>query len=335
MTILLAGYHNPRFPTITDYIEEAVEELGHTLVKFDNRSYRIPGRIRERVQAIERAELRRINRDLVRVAEDHRPDVFVETGGHRILPSTVDRMRRLSIATALWTIDAPTEFDSVLRAAPHYDRVVCGGTEAVELLQRSGVESAEWLPFACAPRHHHPVSPTDEDRGRFGNDVAFVGSYYPNRAEALRAVADLDLAIWGPGWERLAVDDPLASTVRGGHLSHAEWSRVYSVSKVVIVVHYQDGRTPCFQASPKVFEALACGAFVVVDDQKDVFSLFEDGRHLVRFQGPGDLVEKVRDWLDRPDDRERIASTGREAAISKHTYRQRVSSLLDGLRVSG
>ena len=335
MKILLSGYHNPSFPTITEYVEEAVEELGHSLVRFDNREYLLPGRIRQRVPALERADLRRINRELVRVAEQHHPDVFVETGGHRILPSSVDRMRELGIATALWTIDAPVDFDPVLRAAPHYDRVVCGGTEAVELLRGGGVGSAEWLPFACAPRHHHPVTISDGDRRRFGSDVAFVGSYYPNRAEVLRSLTELDLGIWGPGWDRLPSDDRLALKVRGGDVSPADWSKIYSAANIVVVTHYQDGHTPCFQASPKVFESLACGAFVVVDDQKDVFSLFEDGRHLVRFRDPGDLLEQVRHWVERPDDRERIASAGRESAIGKHTYRHRVASLLDRLRGPG
>ena len=86
MKILLSGYHNPRFPTITEYIEEAVEELGHELVKFDNRTYRIPGRIRERVQALERADLRRINRDLVRRQADGPRDAeaAVEQHGQRV-----------------------------------------------------------------------------------------------------------------------------------------------------------------------------------------------------------------------------------------------------------
>ena len=53
---------------------------------FDNRRYLIPGRLRDRVPALERADLRRINRDLLRVVHESRPDVFVETGGHRILP---------------------------------------------------------------------------------------------------------------------------------------------------------------------------------------------------------------------------------------------------------
>jgi spore maturation protein CgeB len=331
MKVLFSGYHNPHFPTITEYIEEAIEELGHRLVRFDNRRYRIPWQLRTRVPALERADLHRINRDLLRLARETRPDLFVETGGHRILPSSVDRMRRAGVATALWTIDAPIDFEPVVEAAPRYDVVVCGGTEAVELLERAGVAGATWLPFACSPSHHRPPVLTDADRERFGSDVAFVGSYYPNRAEVLGGLVKLDLAIWGPGWGKLPDSHPLRSRVRGDQVEPADWAKIYAASRTVVIIHYQDGRVPCHQASPKVYETLACGGFAVVDDQKDVFALFEDGQHLVRFRDPDRLPAKIEACLSRPDRREAIARRGREEVLARHTYRHRVQSLLERL----
>jgi glycosyltransferase involved in cell wall biosynthesis len=331
MKILFSGYHNPHFPTITEYTEEAIEELGHRLVRFENRRYRIPGRIRDRVPALERVDLRRINRDLLRLARETRPDVFVETGGHRILPSSVDRMRRNGVATVLWTIDAPTDFGPVVKAAPHYDSVVCGGTEAIELLEQAGVTGATWLPFACSPARHRAPALSADDRERFGADVAFVGSHYPNRADVLARLANLDLAIWGPGWNRLPEADPLRSRLRDDHVDPEDWAKIYAASRVVVIIHYQDGRVPCHQASPKVYETLACGGFAVVDDQKDVFALFEDGYHLVRFRDPDRLAAEIEALLSRPDHCTSIARRGREEVLSKHTYRHRVQSLLERL----
>jgi spore maturation protein CgeB len=240
-------------------------------------------------------------------------------------------MRQDGVAAALWTIDAPTDFDPVIEAAPHYDAVVCGGTEAVELMEQAGISGATWLPFACSPEHHRAPALSGEDRERFGSDVAFVGSYYPNRADVLSRLAKLDLALWGPGWDRLPGSHPLRAHLRGGHVEPADWARIYAASRVVVIVHYQDGRVPCYQASPKVYEALACGGFVVVDDQKDVFQLFEDGRHLVRFRNPDALPARIADWLARPDRCASIARCGRDEVLSNHTYRHRVQSLLERL----
>lgn len=328
MRILLSGYHNPRFPTITEYVEEAIVELGHELVRFDNRRFLVPGRVRRRVPWLEAVDLRRINRELLRIAETSKPGLFLETGGHRILPGSVDRLRAMGVTTALWTIDVPRDFEPVQRAAPHYDTVACGGTEAVELLAGRGVD-AHWLPFACSgTRHGRVPALSAEDRERYGADVAFVGSHYPNRHRMLEGLASFDLGVWGPGWSRLPRSDPLHGRVRGDGVAPEQWLRIYRASKIVVVVHYRDGATPSHQASPKLYETLACGAFALVDDQKDVFSLFEDGTHLVRFRDAADLALKVEEYLERPAERSRIARAGRREVLAHHTYRDRVHKLL-------
>lgn len=233
----------------------------------------------------------------------------------------------MGIRTGLWTIDPPTDFEPVARAAPHYDTIVCGGTEAMEILASRGIDLAHWLPFACAPRHHRPLELSAEARNRFGSEVAFVGSHYPNRARILERLADLDLGIWGPGWHRLPDAHPLRARIRGEHVGPEDWVRIYAASEIVVIVHYQDGTTPCHQASPKVYETLACGALALVDDQRDVFDLFRDGEHLVRFSDEDDLVVKVRRYLSAPGERRRIAEAGRREVLARHTYRHRVEHL--------
>jgi len=85
---------------------------------------------------------------------------------------------------------------------------------------------------------------------------------------------------------------------------------------------------PVYQASPRVFEALACGAFVLTDTQQDVLSLFKDGEHLAVFADASDLRQKVSYFLARPEERNRIAAGGRREVLNKHTYTRRLETLL-------
>jgi len=148
--------------------------------------------------------------------------------------------------------------------------------------------------MACDPLYHHPVTVPDPERTRYAHDIAFVGSYYPNRADLFATIAHLDLAIWGPGWNIPKRSSPLKRCIQGLHTLPSEWLKIYSSAHIVLASHYQDPerRFPVYQASPRIFEALACGAFVLSDDQRDVFSLFNDGEHLARFSNTGELVEK-------------------------------------------
>jgi spore maturation protein CgeB len=328
MKILFSGYHNPHFVTITEYIERAIQSLGHALTIYDDRQHLIPGRLRSKIPFLSKLDLHYLNSKYISLAKSCKPDLAIITGGHRIAADTVKKLRQRGIITVLWTIDAPIDFQTVLNAAPRYDHIFCQGTEAIEILSQHSISNAHWLPMAADVDDHHAVEVTDRIKAAYGNDVAFVGSYYPNRAEILTHLAMFNLGIWGPGWDHLLKEHPLHKTVRGGPIKPVEWVKVFSASRIAVVIHYQDGAIPCHQISPKVFEAMACGIFVLVDDQKDVFRVFEDGKHLVKFTSVGDLKEKITYYLKNPEERKTIAMAGRAEIQKKHTYSHRVQQLL-------
>ena len=285
MKVLFSGHHNPHFFTITEYQEKAIQLLGHELIVFEDRQNTIPGRIRKRLHFLNRVDQKIINEKLLSLFQATKPDMIIVQGGNRILPETVKKLKNHGIICILWTTDPPLYFQPIIEAAPLYDHIFCLGTEAIELLDSAGIKGAQWLPMACDPEYHHPVECSLEDKERYGNDIVFVGSYYPERASIFETISGFDLAIWGPGWESLRSDSPLRRCIKGAHTTPAEWLKIYSASKIILATHYHDpqNRFPVYQASPRVFEALACRAFVLCDDQRDVFSLFKDGEDLVRF----------------------------------------------------
>jgi len=334
LKILLSGHHNPHFETVTEYIERAICSLGHDLIPFEDRQYALPGRLRQRVPFLQRWDLQRINQRLIAIARESQADLTLVTGGHRILAETVQSLNDRGAVTALWTTDPPLEFGEILRAAPYYSHIFCQGTEANEIIAAKGVHRSAWLPMGCDPARHHAVSLTPEEKKRYSYDVVFVGSYYPERAALFEKLTDFDLAIWGPGWESLQAGSPLVKFIQGAHTTPDEWLKIYSASRIVLATHYRDplGQIPVYQASPRVFEAMACGTFVLCDRQRDVLELFRDGEHLVFFSDGSDLVEKVCHYLEHPKERRTIARKGCEEVLANHTYAHRVGMLLDHVK---
>lgn len=330
MRVLMSGYHNPHYWTVTEYMERAIGALGHDLVTFDDGARPIPGRIRDRVRWAERADLAWMNHRLLAVARQVRPDVLIVSGGELIVPETVRCLRREGMTTILWTIDAPRRFENILAAAPFYDHVFCQGTEAVEILSNAGVTGMRWLPMACDPQLHRPEALSDEERRLFGHNIVFVGSWYSVREALFEALADLDFVIWGPGWGNLRSGSPLRNCLQGGHTTPAEWLKIYSASRIILATHYRDpqGRFPVYQASPRVFEAMACGAFVICDAQRDVLDLFDDGVHLAVARNAGEFREKALHYLEHESERAAMARRAREEVIRCHTYKKRLETLL-------
>ncbi|MFA6434233.1 MAG: glycosyltransferase [Elusimicrobiales bacterium] len=336
MKVLFSGYRNPHFLTITEYAERAFETAGAGVEFFNDRRYLIPGLLRRGIPPLERLDLLRLNLGLLRKAAVYRPDIFFACGGVRVAPYTPAELRRKGVKTVLWITDPPREDSgSISAAAPFYDRVFCSGTEAVELLEKAGLSGAKLLPYACDPELHQKQLLTGEEKNKFSCDVCFAGTVlpglYPKRVELLESISDLDLKVWGPGTGALPPGSPLKSRTAGGNTPPAVWLKAYSAAKIVLCMHFSDprGKYPCHQASPRVFEAMACGAFLLCDAQKDVASLFEDGRHLVIFKDARELRQKIAYYLAYPEKREAIARAGRDEVLKKHTYADRIKTVLE------
>jgi len=190
--------------------------------------------------------------------------------------------------------------------------------------------------MACSLDFHSPVELNRNEAQALSHDVVFVGSYYPNRAKLFEKLTCFDFAIWGPGWQQLEQSSELRRCLKGSHTTPELWKKIYSAARIVVAPHYQNQENipEVHQASPRVFEAMACGAFLLTDAQKDVLDLFETGKHLVIYKDADELKDKIRHYLRNPEEREKIAKQGQKEVFSKHTYIQRVEYLLSILQKS-
>ncbi len=328
----MAGYHNPNFVNTMVYREEAIGYLGHRLISFDDRSFLIPGRIRSKVSFLHQWDLRRLNSQLVHLVKDKRPDACFIIGGQRVLPATVQEIKKRGVPAALWTTDVPIDFKNILEAAPFYDQLFCAGSEAADIFHARGFKNVTLVPFGCDPNYHKQVTLGPAEQKQYGHDLVFIGSYYPNRGKLLEAVADLDIGIWGPYWQQLPENSLLKKKAVNIKMNYDQWVRIYNASKINIVVHYQDDKVPCHQASPKLFEAMACGSFVLCDRQKDAAVLFKDKYHLVFFDDADDLREKAAYYLGHEEERKLIAYQGCREVLARHTYQDRFRQMLEILQ---
>ncbi|VAX38259.1 hypothetical protein MNBD_UNCLBAC01-2036 [hydrothermal vent metagenome] len=329
MKIALCSYHNPNFINTNIYREKALKELGHELIIVDDRQYVLPGRVRQRFECMQKWDLQRMNDGFVKEAKKIKPDIWMVIGGQSMLATTVKKIKELGVRVVLWTTDIPIDFDIVKEAAPFYDHIFCAGSEAIEVLKNEvTLKDLRLIPFGCDPDYHKPVQLTPEEVLKYQRDIVFVGSFYPNRAKILESLANFNIGIWGPYWNKVGDHSPLRTKIMEGKFNYDEWVKIYSAAKIVLIIHYQDGIVPSYQITPKLFEAMACGSFVLVDNQKDVKALFAGKSYLDFFENTNDLKEKIQYYLEHEDRRKKMAKEGRQDVIERHTFKNRIARMI-------
>ncbi len=203
---------------------------------------------------------------------------------------------------AWWAIDTHLEFDRCLAQARAADLTFAAQKPGAEALRAAGVAGAEWLPLACDPGVHRPHEVP------VARDWCFVGNPIP-----------------GPRTELLELLRRHLPNHFAGRAYFDDMARAYSGARVAFNRSVRD------DLNMRVFEALACGTFLVTNalpPGAGQDELLRDGTHLATYAGPEDLLDKVRFYLARPEARDRVARAGRAEVAAKHTYRHRMARIL-------
>lgn len=79
----------------------------------------------------------------------------------------------------------------------------------------------------------------------------------------------------------------------------------------------------------RIWDVLGCGGFLLTNYQAEIPYYFKEGEDLVCFDSLEDLCEKVGYYLEHEEERKRIAWNGYRKVREKHSYIERIHTILD------
>ena len=170
-------------------------------------------------------------------------------------------------------------------------------------------------------------------------DVTFVGGFapsHPNRVPWLeRLLENVDIDIFGYGWEKAPESSPIRRHLRG-----PAWGwRMYEVlqrSRITLNLHaVNDVRGVAatnFANNLRLYEATGAGACLLTDAKDNLSEMFIPGKEVLAFENEADCVEKIRYYLEHEDERRAVAQAGQERTLRDHDYQVRAGELLDVLQ---
>ena len=224
-------------------------------------------------------------------------------------------MPREGQLSIVWVISHPDRFTA--RTAERFAAVfVASEAFAVELAPRVD-RPVRFLPQATEPVRFHP-DPTGPH-----HELLFVGNSRGVRRPIVDALAGTarDLAVYGGGWREDLIEP---GRVRGEWIPTDELRRYYSSADIVLSDHWEDMRDEGFVAN-RVFDALACGAFVLSDSVAGMDALFDDA--VATYDDVAELPALVERFLADDEGRRERAERGRRAVLDRHTFDHRAATI--------
>lgn len=210
-------------------------------------------------------------------------------------------LHRLACPTALYLIDVHRHLPLRLAYTPFFDYVFVAQKDYIPAFTQHGLSQVFWLPLACDPEIHRPLSVPRQ------YDVGFVG--HLNSATRARR---LQLAA-----QRFSTNDYLQQYPK------EQIAEVYSRSRIALNMPIGG------DLNMRVFEAMACGTLLITErignGQRD---LFQDRRHLVEYENDQEMLDAVAYYLHHERERAEISERGSDLVRSHHTYQQRCETLL-------
>lgn len=262
------------------------------------------------------------NNEIIRVAKEWKPDMFLTFKGEIILPETILKLKSLGIKTVNWYPDYLPDSEKNYDFLKVYDCFIYWDGPLTKKYNKEGFKNVLYLPFA-AVAYDNPAPKNKKYQ------INFVGRWQPNKEPRIFPVSNLGLKVWGDNkW----AESKLASCYQGGPTTAEEMMKIIRLSKITLNIHVVD-QVYSEGTNVRTFETTAAGGFLLVNKRKCLYQLFDVGREIEVFDSDEELVEKAKFYLKNDSAREKVALAGWRRASKDHTYLKRFQVLLKYLNI--
>ncbi len=333
---------------IGNYCAAALRDLGHHVEVFDAPAYlqtfeslRSLGVAMERKEQLETGLLHLLGQAIHAIAERFEPDLVLAMAQAPLGRSTLQRLRRDGIPTAMWFVEDFRLFTYWKAFAPFYDAFFVIQKEPfLSELKAIGVENAYYLPLAALPTFHKPLKLSAAEQQYYGSQISFMGAGYPNRRQAFRQLLPFDFKIWGSDWNGDQLLKPYVQQ-EGQRITPEESIKIFNATTINLNLHSSIKSTQLVSqgdfVNPRTFELASCGAFQLVDQRgllSELFNTEGSEAELVVFTTMPELLETIDYYLAHPKERFSLGLRARARILHDHTYHIRMNTLLEYIQKS-
>jgi hypothetical protein len=270
-------------------------------------------------------------------------DLVWVDGGGLISPELVRDLKKQASFILNYNIDDPygprdaKKWRLYLPSVPFYDLIAvvreCNVAEAFE----AGAKNVIRVHMSSDEVAHAPRQLSCEDQAKWRSEVAFLGTWMPERGPFLARLIEcgVPLSIWGYRWSKAKEWPALKPHWRGlGLETGDDYAMAVQCAKVCIGLLSKGNRDLCTTRS---FEIPQLGSVFCAERTSEHLALYEEDVEAVFWNDHDECAEKCKRLLSDETWRKRVARNGQLRAMQNGTtnetvMNQIISKVCDSVR---
>jgi spore maturation protein CgeB len=260
--------------------------------------------------------------------------VYVDCG-ELIGPLTVLELKKRFGTVVNYNIDDPfgardgRRFRLYLRSVPFYDLIVvvrdCNVSEALD----RGASTVLRVHRAADEVAHAPRHMSEHDHQRWATEVAFIGTWMPERGGFMARLVELGvpLSIYGDRWQKAPEWPILRSVWRGGAVFEDDYAKAIQGAKVNLGLLSKGNRD---LTTTRSFEIPYMRGVLCAERTTEHTRLYKEDEEAVFWSSPEECAAKCMQLLKDEQRRKRLAIKGRRRCLKNKTTNEAVlAQILD------
>jgi spore maturation protein CgeB len=266
-------------------------------------------------------------------------DLVYVDGGELLGPSLICDLKNRFGTVINYNLDDPygnrdgRRWRLYLQAVPFYDLIVvvrdCNVAEALARRARKVLR----VHRAADEVAHSPRKIDDQDRQRWATEVAFIGTWMPERGPFMMRLIELGvpISIYGDRWHKAQEWCALRSFWRGpGLYNDDNYAIAVQCAKVNLGLLSKGNRDLVTQRS---FEIPYLGGVLCAERSPEHAMLYRDDEEAVFWSSPEECAQRCTQLLNSAEYRDRIRIKGHNRCIQNCTTNQHVLAQILGRTV--
>ena len=276
-----------------------------------------------------------ISGKLAKVLPGNRFDLCYVDGGELVTPPIIKLLRKYAARVINYSIDDPLGGRDGPRAiayclsVSHYDLCVVMRERNIAEARKLGAKDVLRVFMSADELSHAPQALTQSDISKWGSDVLFLGTWFPERGPFLIDLVrhGISISIRGSNWHKAPEWEMLRPFWKGGHVQGRDYAKAIQCAKVNLGMLSKGNRD---LHTTRSMEIPALGGLLCAERTTEHDALYEDGREALFWSDAKECALKCHSALANFDFSRRIADAGRVRALANGNYNEKVlTKILD------